>query len=76
MDVVISPKDAIVPVLDIVMFFNEDVEFLVKESVEMPKYEGGWRLVGWLSGEKRRYLVNIILHDVHDAEFKPYAVAE
>ena len=29
-----------------------------------------------ICGSKRRYIVNNILHDVYDGEFKPYAVAE
>ncbi len=29
-----------------------------------------------ICSEKRRYLVNSILHDVYDGEFKLYAVAE
>ncbi len=29
-----------------------------------------------ICGGKRRYIVNNILHDVYDGEFKPYAVTE
>ncbi|KAL7447662.1 hypothetical protein ACHAXS_000050 [Conticribra weissflogii] len=29
-----------------------------------------------ICGGKRRYIVNIILHDVYDGKFKPYTVAE
>lgn len=41
---IVSPKDAIVPVFEIFMLLNEELEFQFQEPVEMAKYEGGSRL--------------------------------
>ncbi len=47
MYVIIHAKDAVVPMLEVVVLLEEDMEFLLKEPVEVAEHESRWGLIWW-----------------------------